>query len=423
MGFLDDMKDEVREWLPSNDETWLAGVDLFEDVVPQVSQQEQYLYQPLLQQGSFDQVTQQFGTPSQCLGHTQQNYGQPATQYPSQTQQGYGQFPRRYQSALAYLDRPAQPSPLDLAETLGWDIPTFDSPTFDSPPPVSNTDQPPSLTSYQANTFAQQETSQDTSRPSSVCQRRGAMVPQINTNPLSNTPIAPRRDAISEPADPLANATQVEMQVLRNIAGRLQAQGTPINIEALDAGLIAQLFQTYATAQERAAFEEEQAGLVAELANTDKAQAETQAEQRSKITRTSEEAWFDDYRRQLSPGRQADGVAKPPEGQVTYEQVTTYDRLQLQKSCVDCRREKRKCDRKDTANHICTGCVKKEVKYRGKYIASEMCYPEASEAYREFVDDRAAYGGKAVRTDSGWQSKRYRGRKGREDAKKAAKEQ
>lgn len=347
MGFLDDLEDEVREWLPSNDETWLAGVDLFEDVVPQVSRQEQYLYQPLLQQGSFDQETQQFGTPLQYLGQMQQNYGQPATQYPGRMQQGYGQFLPRYQSALAYLDRPAQPSPLDPVETLGWDMPTFD----DLPPP-SNTDQPPSLTSDQANTFAQQDTSQNTSRPSSVCQRRGAMVSQINTNPLSNTPIAPRRDAISEPADPLANATQVEMQVLRNIVGRLQAQGEPINIEALDAGLIVQLFQTYATAQERAAVEEEQAALVAELANTDKAQAETQAEQRSQITRTSEEAWLDDYRRQLSPGRQADGVAKPPEGQVTYEQVTTYDRPQLQKSCVDCRREKRKCDRKDTANHI-----------------------------------------------------------------------
>lgn len=67
--------------------------------------------------------------------------------------------------------------------------------------------------------------------------------------------------------------------------------------------------------------------------------------------------------------------------------------------------------------------MKKEEQYPGEYIASDMCYPDANEAYLDFVNDRAAFGGKAVRTDGGWQTKRYRGRKVREDAKKAAKEQ
>lgn len=408
MGFLDDMEDEVRDWLPSNDAPFLAGVDLFANFSPPPNPQEEYLSLLVLQQAVSRQVTQQFGPPAQHLG---------------QLPQGYGQALPRFQQALAQAQQPYRPRTRpyafpDFAETLNWN----DTPYY-TPQPLPNATQPHSLPRYQANTFGQQHTSPNISRPSKLCQRRGAVISPIDTSPLSNTPIAPRRDAISEPADPLANATQVEIQVLRSIVERLEAQGTQVDVSALDAGSIGQLFQNYATTQERAAIDKEQADLVAVRAEAERAQAGIKAQQRSEITRTSEEAWQDEYRRQLSPGRRADGTADPAEDEVTYEEVTKYDRPQLQRSCVDCRREKRKCDRKDTPDNICSGCMKKEEKYPDKYVASDMCYPDANEAYLDFVNDRAALFGKAVRTDSGWQTKRYRDRKVREDAKKAAKEQ
>ncbi|KAK5938818.1 hypothetical protein PMZ80_009010 [Knufia obscura] len=369
MGFLDDFEEEegLAEWMPQGNMSFLDSTDQFSS--NQVNQQTQGFQPTQLPQVSFGQPQNPFGQQQQ-FGQAQQVFGQPQQLY----------------------NNP-------------------------QPPPNSCTYPPPPATGQDAS--GQHTTLSMPPHPQNFAQRRGTTIGAINTDvQRGSPPKSQRRNAVSEsaePQNPLAKASELELQIFHNIVRRVEAQGAYIDRRTLEDPLaIKRLYEIYATADECRQAEKEQ-----EYLRAKRIIDESQRRARSNEIQTAEETWAQDLMAQLSPTRGSDGAAGSGLAGITAEQKAAHERKGRQKACALCREEKRKCDRDERPRGICSMCQKEEGLYPDKYNAAEKCHPQAD--ITEFLEDRGHNVGKAVDPSEGWRAERIRAAIAKAEKKKADK--
>lgn len=118
------------------------------------------------------------------------------------------------------------------------------------------------------------------------------------------------------------------------------------------------------------------------------------------------------HQQQQSPNRPADGTAAP-----TTQFQNKHDRVYLRVKCFPCFTGKRKCDRENQPNGICSECAHRATRFPDIFDATGICVTEETQAFKDFKAARVGHHGKAKALgDDDWGA-----RKQARQEKKAAK--
>jgi len=106
----------------------------------------------------------------------------------------------------------------------------------------------------------------------------------------------------------------------------------------------------------------------------------------------ADKTWFPAYQRQQSPARLADGTATPTTATQFHNK---HDRVHLRVKCFPCFIGKRKCDRENQPNNICSECANRAARFPDIFDPNVICVKDETNAFKEFKAARVGNHGKA----------------------------